>query len=59
MSNTNVERGYYYMKIEELKQMKKQQIINGEVLNVYYNICKYYNKDSEIINKYLIIKRGN
>lgn len=47
------------MKDVVLDEIMKEGRIDKEVLKVYYNICKYYNKDSEIINKYLIVKRGN
>lgn len=31
--------------------------IDTQVMKCYYNICKYFNKNLDIINKYLIKKK--
>ena len=33
--------------------VKNERTIDEKVLKCYYNICRYYNKDIKIINKYL------
>jgi predicted solute-binding protein len=39
-------------------EILKEEGIDREVLNVYYNICKYYDKSIETINDFIKIERG-
>lgn len=39
--------------VMEKNVVKEEKMIDEKVLECYYNICRYYNKDIKIINKYL------
>lgn len=36
-----------------MNEVKNEKIIDKEVLDCYYNICKYYDNEQEVIIKYL------
>lgn len=35
---------------------KNKKIVDEKILKCYYNICKYYNKDCNLIVKFINIK---
>lgn len=35
---------------------KNKKIVDEKILKCYYNICKYYNKDYNLILKFINIK---
>lgn len=46
------------MKDVILNEIIKEEVVDKEIVNAYYNICKYYNKDTKTIKDFIKIKRG-